>query len=1192
MTSSASGKGHRKLPFALAHAVDQACDRFESARRAGARPAIEEFLSTVPVEAQEILRDELITLEVRYRRRAGETPRAEDYNARFPALDPTWLASVLATAPEPDTVPEAPPMFEPGSTGWPVVPGYDLLGVLGEGGMGVVYKARHHALQRLVALKMILPSRPAEAPALLARFRAEAEALARLQHPNIVQIFEVGEAGDRPYLALEYLEGGSLEKRLAGTPQPPRAAARLVEVLARAMHAAHQCQIVHRDLKPANILLQAIPGAESVRAAEGTGVVDLDRWVPKITDFGVAKFLDVGRAQTQTGMVIGTPSYMAPEQARGRSQDIGPATDTYTLGAILYELLTGRPPFKGASPVETLEQVVSQEPVSPTRLQPKVPRDLVTICLRCLQKEPRRRYASAGALAEDLNRFLAGRPIQARPIGPGGRLWRWCRRNPALASADALAVVVLITVSILAVGIPFAARLAETADRLRRALREAETYRLRSDALSARLALDRNVRVCEQGDIGRGVLLLARSLQDAPGGMADLQRVVRADLAHWSRELHPLRTCLDHASPILTVTWSPDGRLLLTGGRGRTAPAGETVYEARLWDAATGRLLRSLPHGNTVRAAAFSTDGRRLVTGSEDHLARLWDTATGELLWQRPHGGAVTAVAISPDGRTVLTGGWDRTIRLWETATGKPIGEPCSGVGIVQAVAYSPDGLTILAGSRDNKARLWELPAPGQPWPRPRYLPHQFAVWAVAFSRDGKTIPTGDGGGLIHFWEASTGNPRQPVARLAHQAYLTGIAVSADGTFLTASEDATARLWDTATGLPLGPPLRHAGGVWGVAFHPDGRHFLTGCWDGTARRWERGRVYRPVQSLKYRAAVRAVDFSRLGQIVLLAGQGKQAQIWDLDAATPRARPSPPKDKTPVGAAVFSRDGHFILTGSSDQIARLWSVDQDGGQLLHELRGHKDAVGCVAIHPDGRLLLTGSLDGSARLWDAATGQEIRVVRHLEQRGKIHTVAFHPNGRTFLTGGNDHTARLWDVDDREAPPAVFRHTSTVLAAAFSPDGGTLLTGTHDGTAWLWDVATGKSRRTTALHTGPIQSVAFRPDGRTFLTGSTDGTARLWDVATAEPIGQPLRHSNWVFAVAFRPDGRVALTGCKDKCAYLWEVPDPVEGDPSRILLWAEVLTGMELDSDGALRVLDAATWQQRRQHLEELGGSPLP
>jgi serine/threonine protein kinase len=328
----------------------------------------------------------------------------------------------------------------PASEDWPSVPGYEILGELGRGGMGVVYRARQLALDRVVALKMILTGSQA-GPKDLARFRAEAAAIARLQHPNIVQIYDVGEAGGRPYFVLEFVAGGSLAQHLQGTPQPVRPAAQLVETLARAVHAAHANGVIHRDLKPANILL----GDDTARGG-GRDLPPLAALVPKITDFGLAKCSGDGeatdpRGPTVTGEIVGTPNYMAPEQAMGPRQPVGPAADVYALGAILYELLTGRPPFTGESALATVLQVLHDEPVQVTSLRRDVPRDLEVICHECLRKEPRKRYGSALELAEDLRRFLRNEPIRARPAGPVERLWRWTRRHPLAAGILAIGLL-------------------------------------------------------------------------------------------------------------------------------------------------------------------------------------------------------------------------------------------------------------------------------------------------------------------------------------------------------------------------------------------------------------------------------------------------------------------------------------------------------------------------------------------------------------------------------------------------------------------------------------------------------------------------------------------------------------------------------------------------------------------------------
>jgi tetratricopeptide (TPR) repeat protein len=429
----------------------------------GERRPVEAFLEQAPplrLDREAVL--SLIYGEIILRKERGETPRPQEYQRRFPDLAEEIrkcfeVAEALSEASAPQTG-DTPPLggIEPKAgrepaPGLPAIPGYEVLAELGRGGMGVVYKARQEKLNRLVALKMILSDGLA-GPEQLARFRREAEAVAQIQHPHIVQIHEVGEAHGRPYFCLELAEGGSLDKQLHGTPWPAQDAAQLVETLAHAVHAAHERGIIHRDLKPANILLQ-MQNAECRMQNEKPGPDSafciLHSAFPKITDFGLAKQAGQGQGHTQSGAIVGTPSYMAPEQASGKSKDIGPAADVYALGAILYELLTGRPPFKAETPFDTVLQVVGQEPVPPKRLQPKVPRDLETICLKCLRKQPGQRYGSALDLALDLRRFREGKPVTARPVPWGERCLKWAKRKPpaaGLVAVSATAVVTLLTV--------------------------------------------------------------------------------------------------------------------------------------------------------------------------------------------------------------------------------------------------------------------------------------------------------------------------------------------------------------------------------------------------------------------------------------------------------------------------------------------------------------------------------------------------------------------------------------------------------------------------------------------------------------------------------------------------------------------------------------------------------------------------
>jgi serine/threonine protein kinase/Tfp pilus assembly protein PilF len=504
--------------------------QFEDAWQHGQRPSIDEYLPAGEPMTRTLL-IELVHSDLECRLKVGETVRVENYLERYPALAeepgvinelivseyrlrrpreanvtvqeylsrfPQYQAELLARLqdcprrPIPTTVGSLTPTpVPPADPNGPSIPGYEIQGELGRGGMGVVYKARQVALKRLVALKMILAGSHATAES-LARFRAEAQAVAQLQHPNIVQVYEIGEQDGLPYFSLEFVDGGSLKQSLAGAPQAAVPAAQFLETLARAVHAAHQAGIVHRDLKPENILLAV---SHQPSAARDNHAVTPPRLsaencllsaTPKISDFGLAKRLDeVGL--TRTGEVMGTPSYMAPEQVLGRVADIGPATDVWALGAILYELLTGQPPFRGPTVFDTLDQVREQEPVQPRRLQPKVPRDLETICLKCLHKDRARRYASALALAEDLRRFLNREPIRARPTSAAERLGKWVRRRPAEAAFTAL---------VLASGLALVGLFVWHSIDLREQLKEA-----RDSERAAQLALRRTELKLEVGEL-------------------------------------------------------------------------------------------------------------------------------------------------------------------------------------------------------------------------------------------------------------------------------------------------------------------------------------------------------------------------------------------------------------------------------------------------------------------------------------------------------------------------------------------------------------------------------------------------------------------------------------------------------------------------------------------------------------------
>jgi WD40 repeat protein len=1144
-------RGAEALSGSECHRRGEVVERFEEAWQRGEGPDLEAYLPPPGSPGRAGLLVDLVNVDLERRLTAGEPARVEGYLGRYPELaaDPDalldlilaeyelrraregdvpfgdyacrfralraplrrrWPAAGGAATAGPGTADTRPEAAAPGAgEGRPDVPGYEVLGELGRGGMGVVYRARQAGLNRVVALKMILAGVHAGAEEVM-RFRAEAEAVARLQHPNVVQVYEVGEHAGLPYFSLEYCPGGSLDRKLAGTPLPPAEAAALVETLARAVQAAHDKGVVHRDLKPANVLL----------AADGS---------LKVTDFGLAKRLgEAGR--TATGAVLGTPSYLAPEQAAGARAEIGPACDVWALGAILYECLTGRPPFRGATAVDTLQQVVADDPVPPRALQPKVPRDLETVCLKCLEKQPGRRYATALELADDLRRFRANEPVRARPTPAWERAAKWARRRPARAALLGVSGAALLAIA--ALGATFVAVVLSSNAALKKATGEAENEKeiAQGEAKKAHeqegIAQEAKARAEAEAERARREKYAARVgyaaglcerepasalavLEDTDYCPLDLRdfawRLLRRRCAWDVLRLQKINL----AGGIGSVAFTPDGKTLASA-RG--------VGPALLWDVSAGPGrggFRAAGAGN-CQALAFLPGGTTLALALDDATVVLWDVARGKsraLL--RGHKQAVTRVAVSPDGKLLASTGFrfgagPGELILWDLGNGNRMTALAGHAGPVNALAFSPDGRLLASAGDDQTVRLWDT---AQAREVAALKGHQHAVTAVAFSPDGVTLVSSEMDDSAHparGTEVLLWDPVKLERKAALDGFRTGVsalAFSPDGKVL-----ATSGAKSVGINPFLGEVKLWDAGAWRV------QTVLDGGMDPPS----------------------ALTFSADGHYLATGCSGPALRVWDVQAA--RA-PSP--TRVPVGkyvCAAIAPDGGTLATGGrpgdgeGDPDVSLW--DPAAGRRRAKLKAGAGGTYRLAFAGDGKVLAAGGMDGTVVVWDLAAGSPRPTLRTQGVNNRALSLAFSRDGSRVAAGTHHHLVQVWDAATGAEQAVLAGHAGDVLAVAFSPDGHTLASGSGDATVRLWDLDGGREPRTLSGHAGPVQSVAFSPDGRTLASGSHDQTVKLWDTSTWQERATLSGHAGRVAAVAFTPDGMTLASVSEDGVVRLWD------------------------------------------------------
>ena len=1168
-----SGAG---LPVEQALLLEEACDAFEAKWRAGGRPDILAAVLELPESLRPVALRELVQLDVYYRRRRGEAPTAAEYAGHFPELAPGWLAGVLGAAnPNAQTVTAAGAgtVHLPPGTRVNYFGDYELLAEIARGGMGVVYKARQASLDRVVAVKMIRAGEFAS-PAEARRFRLEVEAVAALDHPHVVPIYEVGEHAGRQYYTMRLLDGGTLAGRMpefavpgAATGAEARrrqlAAARLAATVARAVHHAHQRGILHRDLKPSNVLLD-------------------DEGTPHVADFGLARRIGAQSSLTATGAVLGTPSYMAPEQARG-GKGVTTLADVYGVGAVLYELLAGAPPFRGDDALDTVRRVREEEPARPRSVCRLVDRDLETVCLKCLEKDPARRYPSADALAEDLDRWARGEPVLALRAGATERVAKWCRRHPAGAGLVAVTVLLLVAVVGGGVALAYSRTLADKNRDLEAARGDAEARGVEAEEQRAEAEKQRGhadtqrARAEGQGALARRYLYAARL---ALAGRAARDRDPRTAIELLDRcrpddgaddlrgfEWHYLWTRAggddyavhSAAGPVAGLAFAPDAS---------ATAAAEADGRVVVRDARTGRAVRAFAGtGRPVLSVAFSGDGRLLAAAGGDAaggFVRVWEYPGGAtVLADDGPGPAVRSVALSPDGERLATARADGAVTVRPVAGGPPVLDARGHTKAATGVAFSPDGAALASCGEDGAVHLWRPAEKAAPvWSNRHPAPAR----AVAFSPDGGTVASASGTllresgvygarpGELAVWGTAEGDLRKKVD--AHLGVVHAVAFSRDGRRLvTGGEDRLVKVWRADTLAEERSLYGFTSPVLAAAIGPDGARVAAA--GGSSRTLNPGgelRMWdllppRPALEVKSQTYYNTAAFSPDGRLIGGCGGEGVVRLWD--AATGAEVRALTGLKPNVYDLAFSRDGgRVVAAGQSGQVA-VWETAT--GRLAHTFGG-KEYLIRSAVSPDGRTVATGAIGETVRLFDAETGQQTGTLNlpgpasgRRTGRSAV-TLAFSPDGRRLAVaqaGGQESSVvSVWDTASGRRLALLDGPSNIVNTLAFSPDGARLAAAvgrdmaTLPGELLVWDTTAWQELAVLRGHSLGMLGVAYSPDGTRLVTTSADKTIKVWDAATHQELLTLTGHTGHVYSATFSPDGRRIVSSSKDGTARVWE------------------------------------------------------
>lgn len=1009
---------------------------------------------------------------------------------------------------------------------------YELLEEIGCGGMGVVYKARQRSLDRVVALKFLLFGPHATAGA-IRRLRSEAVAAAAMQHPNIVAVHEVGFHEDQHFIVMDYVAGESLSEKIRGQPLPARVAARYVRLIAEAVHFAHERGILHRDLKPSNVLIDV-----------------LDQ--PRVADFGLAKRLDDSRTPalspqlTLTGQVLGSPSYMPPEQAAGKPGALSRSADVYALGAILYHALTGRPPFVGEGLAETMQQLLHEEPLALRSLNASVPADLETVSLRCLEKEPGKRYETAQLLAEELGRFLADQPILARPVGRLEKGWRWCRRNPRVALAAGTALLSLLAGL---AGVTWGWRRADVEWRKTRA----SEWSARQNAYAA--DMKEAQRRLEADNVLGAWELLSRHQPEARSEVRSANS--EEDLRDWEwRYLWKL--CQPDPSIELKTKFAPTESAFFSQD-GRVVAGKMGTDRIEVWDLTTQRQKLELTGLGSSTVLGLSSDGRLLAAGQKQaQVLEIWDLTSSQLK-AKLQSVLPRCVAFSPDGQLLATFERHKTnavIRIIEWATQLTLArftaDPTrrSEAGVV---AFSPAGDRLAIGEDYQEGKAGRIRIVRWPSRSEISIPthNTNGVVALAFSPDSRLLAAGFAysDGNVRLWDAETGQGRGVLTN--DLGWVESIAFSPNGGLLAAGTGPRIHIWRMADGLEL-REIRAVHRTLCLQFLPGERTPVSASGDGSVRFWDvqsGSRVEDPVPirlTTNWAAAMRfGVAFAPDSRSFITPGPSGALAAWDT--ATMQRAESLSAQGTNNWGVIRSPDGRWLATGDRAGQVHIW--DWETQRLVKSLDCPFGWCGFLRFSRSNRFLWAWiwSHDDTvtARIWKTGAWQEVPLSP--AQLADIMSLALSPDDRLLATGSSDGWLKLWTFPEGQCVAEFTPCPDWVFCVQFSPDGRVLASTGSDGKVTLWDVAARRKLAELPGYLGKSFGLAFSPKGRRLAVGGGDvggnrsrDAVTIWDLATYRELLTVSAEGQFFTDLTFSPNGDTLAATCISGIAQLWRVP----------------------------------------------------